>query len=218
MSTGCRPGLGDDDQRERDRAERERRIRPGAGTGGAADHPHEIGRARDERRDGEREHQRGLDEDRNRQIAARAHQRKPVRDLPGRGGDGEPCQGEQSGEHERVPADAEIGHVGGQRHHQHGRRDARRGDRRREPVDEPGSLHVHGALAPQPTEVTVGLQRRRAPPALKARLPVLHQPRQERSEGDPAHHLGDRRRGRRTAHPITPSFAAARTTSTSAIR
>ena len=57
--------LGDDDGGERDRGERERRRRPGARAGRARDHADQVGRARNERRDREREDQADLDEDRD---------------------------------------------------------------------------------------------------------------------------------------------------------
>ena len=54
--------------------------------------------------------------------------------------------------------------------------------------------------------------------ALEARLPVLHQPRQERCEREPAHELHRCRSCSAAAQPRIPSFAAASTTSTSASR
>ncbi len=135
-----------------------------------------------------------------------------------RRGDGEPGEREQPREGERVVADAQVRRVGPERHEQYGGRDAGRRDRRRETVDEPGTLDVHGALAPQAAKLAVRLERRRPAPALEPRLPVLDEPRQERRQRDAARHLRDRRRRRCAAHPMTPSFAAPSTTSTSPTR
>ena len=45
----------------------------------------------------------------DREVAARAHQREAVRDVPRGGGDGEAREREQPGERERVVADAQLG-------------------------------------------------------------------------------------------------------------
>ncbi len=206
--------LGHQDERERERAEGESRARPGGRACRPRDHQDEVRGARDERRDGEREHERRFDEDGDREVAARSHQREPVRDVPGRRGDGEPREREEPGEHERVAADAEVGCVGRHRDEQHRHPHACGGDRRRDPVRDPRALHVDRALAPEAPELTVRLERSRAAPSLEARLPVLHEPGEERRERNPAEQLGGGRRGGRAAHPRIPSFAVASTTST----
>ena len=139
-----------------------------------------------------------------RQVAAGAHQREAVRDVPRRGGDREPREREQPDEHERVVADAPVGRVGGDRDEQHGDRDARRGDRGREPVDDRRPLDVDRALAPQPAQLAVRLERRRPAAALQPRLPVLDEPGQKRRERDAADELDGGRRGgraRSSDHP-----------------
>ena len=102
--------LGDDDQRERDRAERERGTRPDAGPGGAADH---ASRDRSCPRRARRRRATSTSVASTKteivELAARAHQREPVRDVPGRRGDGEARQREEPGERERVVSDAESG-------------------------------------------------------------------------------------------------------------
>ena len=103
------PRLGDDDEREGDGAESERRVRPDRRARRSGDHPGEARRPRDERADREREHERRLGRDGDGQVAARAHQREAVRDVPRRGGDGEAREREQAGEDEHVAADAEPG-------------------------------------------------------------------------------------------------------------
>ena len=84
-----------------------------------------------------------------------------------------------------------------------GRRRARAAPRRataaaatagREPVDDGGALDRDGALAPQPAQLPVRLQRRRAAPSLQPRLPVLHEPGQKRRQHEAADDLNDARR------------------------
>ena len=172
-------GLGDDDEREGDRAERERRARPDGRPGGPGD-DRRAGRSSPvtSAGDGEREDERRLDEHRDRQVAARAHQREAVRDVPGGGGEREARQREQPGEGERVVADAPVrrplgrpARAGRRRRGWRRRRPARAGRRRVVPST------VDRALAPQPAQLAVGLQRGRAAAALQPRLPVLDEAR-----------------------------------------
>ena len=84
------PRLGDHDKRERDRTECQCWVGPCGRASRPRDHLHEVGGAGDKRGDGERQHERRLKEHGDREVAAGAHQRKPVGHLPRRRGDGEP--------------------------------------------------------------------------------------------------------------------------------
>ena len=189
-------GLGDDHESERHRGETERGVRPDGRARCARDHRGQVRRAGNERGDRRREHERHLGEDRDHQVAARAHQRKAVRDVPRCCCDGEPSQREQTArarEH-RVPprATAPRRH----RDEQNGQRETCRSDRRGEPVDDARALDLDRALAPEPAQFAVGLKRRRPAPSLQPGLPVLDEPRQERRKEDPAGELDGRSRAR----------------------
>ena len=170
---------------------------------------------RDERGDRDCEHERGVGEDGDHQVAARAHQREAVPDIPGRSCDGEATEREHPEQRERVTSNTERRRAGSRRDEQHRQHEARGGDRRREPVHDPGAFDVDRALAPEPPQFPVRLQRRRPAASLQPRLPVLDQPRKERRQQDPADELDD---DRHEAHPISPTLAATSSTSTSAIR
>ncbi len=112
-------------------------------------------------------------------------------------------------------ADAEPRCVRGDGDEQHCCGCRRRGDGRRQAVHDAGAFDVDGALAPEPPQLAVRLERRRAAPALEARLPVLHEAGEERREQEPA---GELHRDGESAHPISPALTAASRTTTSAIR
>ena len=77
---------------------------------------------------------------------------------------------------------------------------------------------VDAALAPEPAQLPVRLQRPGAPASLQARLGLLDEPGEERRQGDPADDL-DRSGGDRLgAHPIAPIRTARSSATTSPIR
>ena len=209
--------LGDHDQRERDGAERERRSRPGERARGSRDHPPQIGRAGHERSDGEREHERRLGEDREREVAARALQGEAVRDVPRRGAGGEPREREQAGEHESIVTYAEVGRSGGDGHEQDRRCHRRHHDHGRRAVDQRAAFDIDRALAPEPAQLAVGLQRSRSATALQAGLGLLCQADEQ---GRCCHASANLQRAgdERGPHPIAPRRTAASSASTSAIR
>ena len=154
-----------------------------------ADDAAEVGRAGDERRNGEREHERRLDEHRQRQVAARSLQREAVGGVPGRSADGEPGEREQPGQRESVVADAEARRGRRGRNEEHGGAHRGRDEHGGEQVDERRALDVDAALAPQAAELAVRLERARPAPALEPRLGLLGEPDQQRGEGDAADDL-----------------------------
>ena len=143
---------------------------------------------------------------------------KPFATSQAAAASGEPRQREQPGQRERVVPKSPVGREPRGRDEQHGGGGARRDHRRREPVDGRRSLDGDGALAPEAAQLAVGLERRRPAATLQPRLPVLDEAGQQRREQHAADHLRGARRDRRGAHPITPTRAAARSTTTSAIR
>ena len=210
--------LGDDDECERERPERERGVRPHGTPGRRGDDAREVGGGRDECRDCKRKNERRLDEHRERQVAARSHEREPVRRVPRGGGDGEARKREHPHEHERVVTEAQARGAGRERHDEHSCSEARSDDCRRQAVDRRRPLDRDAALRPEPAQFPVRLERARPAAALEPPLPVLDEPGQKRRERDPSDELactGDERGG---AHPINPSRAAASNTTTSAIR
>ena len=114
----------------------------------------------------------------------------------------------------RPPARRQPAH----RHEQDGAHERGGDDGWCEPVDGRGSLDLDRGLAPKTAELAVGLDRARAPAALKPGLPVLDKTRQQRRKQQPAHDLDGAGGPGDAAHPSTPSRAAARSTSTSTIR
>ena len=192
---GLPAGLGDDDEREGDGSEGERRRRPRVAAGRARDHAAEVGRAGDERRDGQGEDERRFDEHRQRQVAARALEREAVRRVPGRHADGESREREQAREHERVVADTEPRRAGGDRDEEDRRAHRRCHETRGQAVDERRALDVDAALAPEAAELAVragaGPDPRR--PWRRA-LACWVSADQERGEGDATDDLCQRRR------------------------
>jgi hypothetical protein len=207
-------GLRQDDERERDRGQRQRRARPHLRPRGGGYDARQVGRACHERRDRKRQDERRLDERRDREVPAGAHQREAVRHVPRRRREREARKRQQPEQRQRVVTDAERRGMLRDGDEQHRGGDGRRDHARREPVDERRSLHRDGALVPEPSQLAVRLQGRRPAPTLESRLPVLHEPRQQRREGDAARELHGAGRRRRAAHPITPSLAAPRRTTT----
>ena len=174
------PGLGDRYEREGQRAESERRGRPGLRACRRVDDPAQVGRARDERRDRERQHEGGFDKHREGEIATRAHESEAVRDIPGRGRDGEAREREEAQQHERVVTEAPVRRSLGRRYDRDGRDERGGSERGRDAVHGGRVLGRHRALAPEPAQLAIRLERRRALAPLQARLPVLHQSGQER--------------------------------------
>ena len=121
--------------------------------------PREIGRARYEGGNGEREYERSLDEHRKRQVAARSLEREAVGGVPGRNAHGEPSECEQARERQRVVTDPEARCDRRGRDEEHG--SAHRGcdEHGGEPVDERRALDVDAALAPQAPKLAVRLER-----------------------------------------------------------
>ena len=131
---------------------------------------------------------------------------------------GEAGEREQPGEREHVVAEPPVRRARCDRDEQDRSDEARRDERRGEPVDGGRALDIDAALAPQPPQLAVGLKRARAAAALEPRLPVLDEAGQKRREQRARRQPAPRPRRRGAAHPSTPSRAAASRTSTSAIR
>ena len=180
--------------------------------------PRQVGRPGDQCGHGEGEHEGGLDEDRQRQVAARTLQREAVGGVPGGRTDREPGEGEESCERECVVADAQARRGRGGRDEQD--RGAHRGghEQRGEPVHERRALHVDAALAPEAAQLAVRLQRPGAPAPLEPRLGLLREPDEERESSDPADDLNGSGRDRLGAHPIAPIRTARSSATTSPIR
>ncbi len=210
--------FGDDDERERDGSERQSRCPPHMGARGPGDDAAQVSRSADKRADGERQHECRLDEHRQRQVAARAHQREAVRDIPRAGCGRETREREQSEEHERVVAEPQRRRDLGDWDDEDAADECGGRDRRHEPVDLTCSFRVDCALAPEPAQLAIGLQRCRAAPSLQACLPMLDEPREQRGERDATDDLYGGRHGGSRAHPINPRRTAASSTMTSAMR
>ena len=149
--------LGDSDQREGEGAKRQRRARPDLRARCCCDDTHEVSRSRYERCDGESEHERRLDEDREREVAAGADQGEAVAGVPGGNDDGKACEREQAEQQERVVADTET-RCGRRCRHDEDGCDQRRADNSgRKPVEDARPCRGDGALSPQPPQLTVGL-------------------------------------------------------------
>src|SRR4249920_3698961 len=114
--------------------------------------------------------------------------------------------------------DAPARRVLGDRNDKHGRHDGRGSDWRRGAVDERRPLRRDRAFAPQPPQLTVRLERARSAPSLEARFPVLHETWQERSERKTTDELHNSGNHHLVVHPITPTRAAASSTTTRPIR
>jgi hypothetical protein len=180
------PGFGDGDEGESDCAERQCRAPPDVRACRRRDDAPQIRRAGNERRDGDREHERRVDEDGERQVAARTHQREAAADVPGGCGDDESRQGEHADERERVVAESPTRRGLGCRNDEDGEDKCRGRDRRREPVHHRRSFRRDRALSPKTAQLAIRLQRARTAPTLKARLSLLHETGQKRCQSDTA--------------------------------